>query len=83
MSSPPVFNIHLRLAFKTLFNLFLQNYYSPPVSLALYQMISVFLNYYQLHMKFLIDTHPPIWGVLSLIFLKHLIKFGMKARCWG
>ena len=41
MSSLPVFNIHLRLAFKTLFNFFLQYYYSPPVSLALYQMISV------------------------------------------
>ena len=52
-----------RLVFNTLFNFFLQNKISPPTSLDLYQVIPVFHDYYQLHMKFvkvLIATHPPI-----------------------
>ena len=56
--------------------------YPHLASLALYQVIPVLHNYYHLHMKcikVLIATHPPIGWVLSLISLKHLIKFGMKA----
>ena len=52
-----------RLVFNVLFNFFLQNKLFTPASLALYQVIPVFCNYYQLHMKFikvLIATHPPI-----------------------
>ena len=79
----PIFSkVFERLVFNTLFNFFSKMNYSHPASLALYQVIPIFHNYYQLHMKFikvLIPTHPPIWGVLYLISLKHLIKFGIKA----
>ena len=60
----PIFSkVFERLVSNTLFNFFLQNKLFTPVSLVLYQMIPVFHNYYQSHMKFikvLIATHPPI-----------------------
>ena len=64
ISHLPIFSkVFERLVFNTLFNFFLQNKLFTPSSLALYQVIPVFCNYYQLHMKFikvLIATHPPI-----------------------
>ena len=60
----PIFSkVFERLVFNTLFNFFLQNKSFTPSSLALYQVIPVFCNYYQLHMKFikvLTATHPLI-----------------------
>ena len=59
----PIFSkVFERLVFNTLIS-FCKTNYSSPASLALYQVIPVFNNYYQLHMKFikvLIATHPLI-----------------------
>ena len=51
------------LDFNTLFNSFFKYKLFTPVNLTLYQVIPVFHNYYQSHIKFMkvfIATHPPI-----------------------
>ena len=64
VSFPPIFSkVFERLVFKTFLISFCKTSYSPPASLALYQVIPVFHNYYQLQMKFikvLIATNPLI-----------------------